>query len=601
MSGFKDLGMSKVKQSNLRALSRTTMLVPALSLLLSSCVNSDANLAENITSLTDQQRCSALGDAVAGKYQFHLASAEYLDAGPAQIPSNPFGPPSGPPPQLPGHCDVMGVAQERVGVDGQNYSIQFHLRLPSGWNGKFFMQGGGGTNGDIGDALGMMDGATPALAQGYAVLSEDSGHNNSVNSLPERGGASAFGLDPIARANYGGASLPVTVAAAKSIISDYYGNEAGRSYFVGCSKGGQEGMMAAQRYPGLFDGIIAGSPGMSLPRAAIAEAWDVQAFASVAVAKGEPVTLQSIAGSFSDGELGLVGQAVLRACDGDDGLVDGIIGNFPVCTSDKVIPQLEGLICDIGQVSGPDASCLSGAQITALTKVQSGPTDSAGNPLYSAFPWDAGWSDQGWRMWKIGASNGQIPSINVMMGMPSLATTFTTAPTISAPGIPGSLAYGMGFDFDVDGAKIYATDSIFARSAWQDIGARTSNLDAFSKAGGKLIVPHGVSDPVFSLFDTIAWWEELDQKSGGNAADTVRVFPVPGMAHCGGGPGTTGYDAFSALVDWVESDTAPDRINATALPGSPWPGRSRPLCPFPKIAHYRGAGDEDSADSFECR
>lgn len=159
----------------------------------------------------------------------------------------------------------------------------------------------------------------------------------------------------------------------------------------------------------------------------------------------------------------------------------------------------------------------------------------------------------------------------------------------------------MSYDFDRDAQKIFATAEGFSRSGWEDISARSSDLSRFRAKGGKMIVPHGVSDPVFSVNDTIAWWQEVDQRSDGKAASFVRVFPVPGMAHCQGGPATDQFNAFAALVDWVENGTAPDRIEARGNPLSPWPGRSRPLCPYPLIARpVDGATDTEKASSFTC-
>lgn len=518
-------------------------------------------------------------------------------AGPAQVPPNPMSPPMGPPSRLPAHCDLTGTMNERTGVDGQKYAIKFRLRLPVEWNGRFFMQGGGGTNGDLGDAIGTTGSGLPALAQGYAVLSQDSGHDNATNSLPERGGSAAFGLDPQARADYGGTSLPAAVLAAKAVVAAFYGAAPQHSYFFGCSKGGQEGMMLAQRYPDLFDGIVAGAPGFSLPRAAIAEAWDTQSFASVARANGAAVTPATLASSFSDDDLRIASQAVLSVCDLDDGAADGIIGNLATCTSAKVAPALRARTCAAGKVPG----CLSQPQVDALVRIHEGPHNSVGDALYAPFPWDSGWADMGWRMWKIGSADGRVPALNVMMGAPSLAVVFTTPPSLPAPGLQGSLDYAMSFDFDRDAPRIHAIDANFRASAWQMIGARDPDLGAFVRRGGKLIVPHGVSDPVFSVQDTLDWWQEVDARLKGKAAQTVRVFPVPGMTHCGGGPATTDFDAFGALVDWVEKRVPPARIIATAGAGTPWPGRTRPLCPYPKTAHYRGEGDIDAASSFECR
>jgi feruloyl esterase len=163
------------------------------------------------------------------------------------------------------------------------------------------------------------------------------------------------------------------------------------------------------------------------------------------------------------------------------------------------------------------------------------------------------------------------------------------------------LAFVRAFDFSRDAKRIYATDAQFLRSAWDDISARSSDLSRFRKHGGKLLVPHGVSDPVFSINDTLAWYREVDQRTEGAAASFVRVFPVPGMGHCGGGPATDQYDAFGALMKWVEQGKAPDQIIAQAGPATPWPGRQRPLCPYPKVARYKGSGSVELAESFVCR
>ncbi|MBC2650514.1 tannase/feruloyl esterase family alpha/beta hydrolase [Novosphingobium aerophilum] len=573
-------------------------LLAAVFLPATACMHGQAGSPDGgVTSGDPATRCAALASAMQGRWpgaEVRLISAEYHAAGPAILPPNPMGMPSGPAPLLPEHCELVGSMHERTGVDGQSYAIQFHLRLPAEWNGRFFMQGGGGTNGELGDALGQMGSGPPALAQGYAVLSQDSGHSNRTNSPPEKGGMTSFGMDPQARAEYGGTSLPVTVGAAKALVNSYYGAAPTRSYFVGCSKGGQEGMMLAQRHPALFDGIIAAAPGMSLPRAAIAQAWDTQALAAVSA---KPPTPASIASSFSNEDLQLVSSAVLAACDRDDGIADGIVGNFPSCTTAKVKPRLDGLAC----TGSKDQTCLSTNQIDALVKIHEGPRNSSGSQLYTSFPWDAGWADFGWRIWKMGSPDGSIPSLNVAMGAPALAQIFTTQPTLPGLGLQGSLNYALGFDFDQDAAKIYARDGLFLRSAWDDIGARSPDIAAFAALGHKMIVPHGVSDPAFSVKDTTAWWDETNTQMGGNAANTVRVFPVPGMGHCSGGPATSDYDAFSALVEWVEQGRAPDTITARSTPNTPWPNRSRPLCPWPKIAHYVGTGSAESADSFECR
>jgi hypothetical protein len=504
----------------------------------------------------------------------------------------PFG---GAPITLPGHCELTGVLQERTGVDGQRYAIRFHLRLPAEWNGRFLFEGGGGTEGELGAAVGMIrPGAPPAIARGYAVVSQDAGHDNATNSVAERGGAVAFGFDPQARANYGGASLKLVAEAARAALAAFYRRSAERSYFVGCSKGGQEGMAFAQRYPEFFDGIVASAPGFSLPRAAVAEAWDTQAFSSLVAPAATTFDPARLPTSFTDPQFATVRQAVLDACDADDGVRDGITSAVGTCTWPKVEEQLKTHVCS---TSG---ACLSEAQVAMIGRVYGGPKDSAGRALYSDWPLDAGVGSQGWRIWKIGPPGGGNPGINVAMGAPALAAIFTTPPTPVHNDLASALGFARQFDFDRDTPKLYAANDTFKTSAWADIAARSPDLERFRARGGRMIVAHGASDPVFSLNDTLAWYREVDRLNRGAAAQFVRVFPVPGMAHCAGGPATDQFDAFDALVAWVERGSAPDRILATAGPQTPWPGRSRPLCPYPKVARYSGSGSLEEAASFRC-
>lgn len=500
---------------------------------------------------------------------------------------------------LPAHCEVTVVTRERTGVDGKPYAINLRVRLPEDWNGRFLMQGGGGTNGTVGDAIGMVGMGQPnALERGFAVMAQDSGHDNAKNFDPARGGVSAFGFDPEARAQYGGTSLPLSTAAARALVRAIYGKAPDFSYFMGCSKGGQEGMMLAQRYPGLYDGIVAGAPGFSLPRAAIAEAWNTQAIAGAvqtAARNGEAAfTPMTLAQSFTQPQLGLVREAVLDACDGADGARDGIVANYRACTSSKVLPQLNKRLCAPGQAG----ECLTRPQVDALVRIHTGARDSKGRQLYAGFPWDAGWSDMGWRIWMMGTPDGQVPALNVAMGASALSTIFSVPPRPIGPTPQDGLNFAMSYDFDRDAPGIYRTDRQFSRSGWQDIGARSTDLSAFRARHGKLIVPHGLSDPVFSVNDTMAWWDEVDRKNHGRAASFVRVFPVPGMGHCQGGPATDTYDTLTALIDWVEHGKAPESLAAQAGPGSPWPGRKRPLCRYPTIA--RTVDDHKGGEITKC-
>ena len=533
-------------------------------------------------------KCSALTST--GK---NITSAALKPASAAV--SNPGG--RGSIPALPAHCEVRGKMNERTGANGQHYVINFHMRLPVDWNGKFFFEGGGGSNGNIGDALGNLQGQQPtdALALGYAVVSQDSGHDNAVNSDAKLNGSQTFGFDEQARLDFGYNSYDLVTQAAKALIKVYYGKPPARSYYVGCSEGGREAMMMSQRFPDYYDGILACSPGFKLPKAGVAEAWDTQAFAEVAKASGvnDPNGEPFINKTFTDADMSLVANNVLAACDKLDGLEDGIIANFPACK-----PKLTGLTCK----GDKDAACLTADQIAALEKVFGGPKNSKGQALYADWAWDAGIGNPGWRVWKLGMFAAPVnSSINAMLGSPAVSAIFTTPPTPVPSTGAAPVAYLLNFNFDSDAAKIFAESGTYSKSAWDFMQAGSTDLSAFNKHGGKLLITHGVSDPIFSVNDTIAWVNEVNKLNKGKASDFVRFFAVPGMNHCGGGPSTDRYDAFGALVAWVEAKTAPERIVATAGPMTPWPGRTRPLCEYPAYAHYKGAGSIEDAANFVCK
>jgi feruloyl esterase len=501
---------------------------------------------------------------------------------------------------LPAHCEILAATPDRAGANGQVYAIQLRLRMPVKWNERWVYQGGGGSNGKVGDAYGVLDAeGRTAIEQGYAVLSQDSGHDNARNADPAYNGELAFGFDPVARADYGHASLAPSARAGLDLVSRYYGRAPRYRYFVGCSKGGQEGLAFAQRYPAFFDGIVAAAPGMSLPRAALAQAWDTQAFGRLQqqMAADGRFDAMRLPDTFHRAQLGRVRQAVLDACDADDGLRDGIVGDPKACTDPKVRVQLAKAMCGADNTA---ADCLRPEQVQALETSIAGPRDAQGRALYARWFWPSGIDADAWRVWKIGLEGNVVPALNVVLGARALASVMTTPPVALPPHPPGMAAWQMAFDFTRDASKIDAVAPPFERSAWQDVSARSTDLDAFAKRGGKLLVPHGESDAVFSLADTLDWYDALNRRAGGRAASFARVFPVPGMSHCGGGPATDSYDALGALVRWVEHGQAPERLEARAGAATPWPGRTRPLCPYPKVARYLGRGDVESAASFAC-
>jgi feruloyl esterase len=548
-----------------------------------------------------QDKCAALTAAAQFPNAATVVGSATLKPPSAAVKS-PAGPGRGDIPALPEHCEVFGKINDRTGANGQHYAIKFHMRLPTAWNGRFFFEGGGGSNGNIGDALGNLQGQQPtnALVLGYAVVSQDSGHDNTANNDPKLNGSQTFGFDEQARLDFGYNSYDQVTQAARALIKIYYGKPPERSYYVGCSEGGREAMMMSQRFPDYYDGILACSPGFKLPKAAVAEAWDTQAFADVAKASGVKDSLGEpfMNKTFTDEDLGLVASAILAACDKLDGLEDGIIADFTACKSGVVKPKLAAVTC-----TGPkEATCLSAGQVTALEKVFGGAKNSRGEALYADWAWDAGVGNPGWRVWKIGMFGAPVnSSINATLGSGAVSAVFTTPPTPIAGGGPAPVEYLLKFNFDTDAAKIFAESGTYSKSAWDFMMASSTDLSAFKAHGGKLLMTHGVSDPIFSVNDTIAWLNEVNKVNKGKAADFVRFFAVPGMNHCGGGPATDRFDAFSALVSWVEKKTAPERIVATAGPGTPWPGRTRPLCRYPAIAKYKGSGSIEDAASFVCK
>jgi Tannase and feruloyl esterase len=352
-------------------------------------------------------------------------------------------------------------------------------------------------------------------------------------------------------------------------------------------------MVFAQRFPAQFDGILAAAPAFAVPKAALAEAWDTQVFSALARQQGRvgPSGLPDMSQTFTPAQLERAATAVLAACDASDGLRDDMVQRVDACSTTVVEPALRRVQC-------ADASCLSRAQVDALITSFDGPHDSTGTALYAAWPWDSGIATDGWRIWKIGIP-GQMPAINVVLGAAALSGLFVTPPDVVAAAPDALQQYQLDFNFDEDAPRIFATAPGFPRSSWDLVGAQATDLTAFRKRGGRMLVPHGGSDPIFSLADTIEWWQRVDLAQRGEARDFVRVFAVPGMTHCEDGRATGEFDALGALVDWVERGKAPERIEARAGPATPWPGRSRPLCAYPKYARYTG-GDTESAHSFEC-
>jgi feruloyl esterase len=517
-----------------------------------------ADAAQTVPGSGIQQNCQTLPQLLRSD-RVSISSSQPVAAGPL---ARERGMPPAPPLQLPAHCLLRGALEHRTGVQGRPYEIGFEIRLPMQWNGRLLFQGGGGLDGVVRPAVGEVGaGSPPALARGFAVVSTDSGH---------QGLNASFGFDQQARIDFAYASIGKVEEEARHVLDVFYGRPARYSYFAGCSNGGREGMMAAERFPDLFDGVVAGDPGFHLTAAAVGEMWDTQHFERIAPhdAQGHPILSQAL----SVEDLQLLSGAVLRQCDALDGLADGMVNNVGACHFNPAV-----LRCHNGQSHG----CLSTAKVDALQAVFAGAHDAAGRQLSPSWPYDGGLAGAGWRAWKLGTSDSARPNaINATLGLNAVQDYFLTPPR---PSLRVS-----EFDFNRDPAQLAQTAAIN--------DATSTFLTSFATRGGRLLIYQGVSDPVFSANDIIAWYRTLLQQDSA-AAQWARLFLIPGMNHCMGGPATDRFDALTAIQAWTEHGQPPDRLLASSGQLS---GITRPPCPWPRYAHYR-AGDPHAAASFECR
>jgi feruloyl esterase len=471
---------------------------------------------------------------------------------------------------LPEHCIVRGRLDERVGADGKPYHTGFELRLPSAWSGRFFYQGGGGNDGIVFNAVGRNTGATGwadhALSRGFAAVSTDAGH---------QGPQPTFGLDPQARVEHAYRAHDRTATTAKALVAAYYGRGADRSYFVGCSGGGRQGMMFSQRFPSNFDGIVAVAPAMRVSEGAtIAAAWTTQKFLAAAPrgADGKPV----LAKALSNGDLKLVTQAVLDRCDAADGLKDGLVQR--ACSFDPAVLQCSGAKTD---------ACLAAPQVDALREVMAGPRNRAGEKLYFGWPWDPGIAGADWRRWTLGtAETGEPNSRHVFLMSGALGHEFVTPPD------PALTV--LNFDFERDPARMLAFHRVYDTA--DDVA-----LDGYRQRRGKLLFFHGTADPIFSSLEVEDYMRRVHARHGeANANAFARLFLVPGMNHCAGGPATDNFDGLATIVRWVEQGEAPTRVVAQGS-APPLQNVRRPLCAWPRTATYKGSGDTNDAANFECR
>ncbi len=486
--------------------------------------------------------CAALTTYTQGGVNLQITSAAHHTD--RQTQAGPGGPGA----TLPPHCHVEGEVDRRTGVDGKSYALRFAVNMPDDWNGRFLFQGGGGLNGSLAEPVGgAASGGRNGLARGFAVVSTDSGHQGS-------GFDASFFNDQEAALNfYYLGNMRVTLAT-KPLVEAYYSNAIDRSYFVGCSTGGREGMIMAQRYPNLYDGIVSGAPAIRTGLSNLALSWMNVHWNNAAAKDANGVPLPG--GTYSAAEQKVIVDGLLQSCDALDGAADGLVFDVAHCAFDPM-----ALACPAGQTE----NCLAPEKAEALAKAAAGPVDSRGVQVYSRFQLDTGMDDP------RGMLNGG-----------------STPP--EGPRVEGLLTQ----DVDAEVLEWGVTDL-----AQGD--ATALKLSSFSGHGGKHIYYHGVSDAWFSAMDTVDYYQRMAAFNGG--LDTVdqwsRLFLAPGMGHCAGGAQTLdSFDMLTPIVEWVENGVAPDSVVDT---GNSMPGVSRPMCPYPQHPHYTGRGDINDAANFQCR
>ena len=446
--------------------------------------------------------------------------------------------------------DDVATEQTHVRVTGViGAAIRFELLLPDTWNGRFVMGGGGGFVGSV------QNGARNSVEHGYATVGTDAGHE----WQPALSGEWAHN-NLEARVNFGHLAVHRTAAVAKALIRAYYGTDAAYSYFAGCSRGGGQAMMEAQRYPKDFDGIVAGAPAFD---------WTGMAALSVTICKTlypDPAHLDK---TFLDKQaLEKLQQSILDQCDARDGLRDGVVQD----------PPTAGF--DLSKVPG-----LTDEQRKAIAVIYGGAHDDKGL-IYPGYTPGAECDPNQWQAWIVGSAPQHIAPVRAPDLMFAFGTQIFKYLIFNNP----------DWDYSAYDFSQFETDTELAASY---LNATNANLDSFKARHGKLILWHGWADPALPAQATVNYYQRL-QAHDPQAAESCRLFMVPGCQQCGGGPGASDVDWVAIISDWVEHGKAPDKIIASKRQHKAV-AFTRPLYPYPQTAVYKGSGDPNSADSFQMK
>lgn len=468
--------------------------------------------------------------------QTTITSAQIVAAG-------AFVPPPGPGPvaqaQAAAFSDVPAFCRVSATLAPSSDSdIKIEVWLPAaGWNGKFLGTGNGAFGGAIGFAA-----LAGGIRRGYAVVATDTGHV---------GPGASFALGhPEKLTDYVERAVHEMTVKGKAIVEAFYGSGPKLSYWNGCSTGGRQALTEVQRFPEDFDGIVAGAPANYTTRSTFGQVWFAQA-----VRKDE-------ASAIPPSKFPLIQNAAVEACDAMDGVKDGVLEDPTRCTFDPKV-----LLCKDRDGEG----CLNPAQVEAVAKIYTGAKHSrTGEQL---FPGLERGSELGWGS-----------SVNQPVGY---ATDFFKYIVFKDP----------SWDFM---ALNYDSHLALADEAGRTLDAMNLDLSKFLERRGKLLMYAGWSDPGIPPRNIVTYYKAVSEKAGQAARDSVRLFMVPGMGHCGGGNGTSTFDMLSALEAWVEKGQAPSQIPASRVTNGVV-DRTRPLCAYPQVATYKGSGNTDEMASFVCK
>ena len=462
------------------------------------------------------------------------------------------------------HCKLAGV----IGPE-----IRFELLLPENWNHKFVMGGGGGFVGSVMNTSLSFG----SLQAGYATVGTDTGHQGHPLSA-------SWAYNNLERLiNFGHQAVHRTAVTAKALTSAYYQNEIARSYFTGCSRGGSQALMEAQRYPEDFDGIVAGAPALD---------WIGLAATATQITRAmypDPRNLQTAI--VGPEEQLLIESSYLEKCDAQDGIKDGILNDPRQCNF-----NVDTLLCKNKNTD----SCLNKEQLEAVKVVYGGPTDSKGNALFYGFPFGAETTPGGWSRWLTGGLQYQASMDGFQGGVDAGAFEAPVSPSAFHGFGNGIMKYFIHNDPDWSYLN-YDYDSLRDDSARvaETLNATNPNLSSFRKQGGKLIIYSGWSDTAAPGPAYVDYYEAV-LANDKTAVRDVRLFMMPGVEHCFGGPGPSWVNFLTEIDSWVESGKAPDQINAYWLDEQMQSSGSRPVCAYPEISKYDGTGDTRVPSSFSC-